>query len=61
MTQPTFAETMPDPIIRTAFIDSLEIDLTGGCGLCDTEAIELCAGCGRCRCDTHESCTRPAA
>ncbi|MGW1463870.1 zinc finger domain-containing protein [Streptomyces sp. NPDC002308] len=46
---------------HAAFVDSVEIQITGGCGVCDTEEIEMCAACGRCRCHTHERCVRPAA
>ncbi|WP_327180430.1 hypothetical protein OG599_35300 (plasmid) [Streptomyces sp. NBC_01335] len=46
---------------HAVFVDSVEIEVTGGCGVCDTEEIELCAACGRCRCHTHERCVRPAA
>ena len=44
---------------HAAFVDSVEIELTDGCGICDTEAIETCAGCGKCRCHRHDTCTRP--
>ncbi|MFB4424835.1 hypothetical protein C5F59_027615 [Streptomyces sp. QL37] len=54
----SFTEAMADPIRRALFVADLETDLTGGCGLCDTEAIEMCAACGQCRCDTHEDCIR---
>ena len=46
-------------IDRMLFIDSLEIALGGGCGLCDTEKLHMCAGCGRCRCFDHGDCGRP--
>ncbi|MGK5730223.1 hypothetical protein [Streptomyces sp. URMC 124] len=59
--------TAPDrtPIDRMLLIDrlrlaeSVRIALTGGCGLCDTDAVELCAACKRCRCHRHDDCTRP--
>lgn len=57
----SFAEAMATPFDRGAFLDSLEIHLDGGCGVCDTEADEMCAACGRCRCDRHDTCTRPTA
>lgn len=44
---------------HAALVDSVETELTGGCGICDTEAIELCVGCGKCRCERHDTCTRP--
>lgn len=43
---------------RLRLADSLRIALTGGCGLCDTEAIEMCAACQKCRCYEHD-CTLP--
>lgn len=48
-----------DPIARMALADSIDIALTGGCGLCDTEHTHMCAGCGRCNCHDHTTCTRP--
>ena len=50
-----------DTIDRMLLVDSLEIALCGGCGLCDTEKLHLCAGCGRCRCYDHDTCVRPEA
>ncbi len=48
-----------DFIDRLLLLDSLEIALDGGCGLCDTELLHLCAGCGLCRCYDHDECVRP--
>jgi hypothetical protein len=48
-----------DPIDRMLLVDSLEIALDGGCGLCDTERLHMCAGCGLCRCYDHDECVRP--
>lgn len=44
---------------RMFLVDSLEIALDGGCGLCDTEKLHLCVSCGRCRCYDHDTCVRP--
>lgn len=45
---------------RALLAESLEIALTGGCGLCDTTADEMCVACDLCRCDRHDDCTRTA-
>lgn len=47
-------------ISRAMFLDDLELELTGGCGLCGLEADWMCVDCGRCNCDRHDDCKRPA-
>lgn len=44
---------------RMFLVNSLEIALDGGCGLCDTEKAHMCVGCGKCRCYDHDTCVRP--
>ncbi|MHA6764742.1 hypothetical protein [Streptacidiphilus sp. PAMC 29251] len=51
---------MYNQLDRLLLLDSLEIALDGGCGLCGTEQLHLCAGCGLCRCYDHDTCVRPA-
>ncbi len=48
-------------IDRMLAAHDLETELTGGCGICDTEHDEMCAACHQCRCHRHDTCTRPPA
>lgn len=50
-----------NPIDRATLADSIDIALSGGCGLCDTEPTHMCVGCGRCNCYDHTTCARPDA
>ncbi|CAM5479937.1 MULTISPECIES: hypothetical protein [Streptomyces] len=47
-------------IARASFLDDLELELTGGCGLCGLEADWMCAACGLCNCHRHDRCKRSA-
>ncbi|MFC1418549.1 hypothetical protein [Streptacidiphilus cavernicola] len=51
--------TRDELLDRLLLLDSLEVALDGGCGICGTEWVHLCAGCGRCRCYDHDTCQRP--